>query len=60
MERYNRSKYWEKQPCKFDPNNEGLGCCQPRVCSRCGFNPAVAKRRLDRIVRKLKEAKCNG
>lgn len=50
---YNRTKYWDKQPCKLDPNNAGIGCCQPRICKKCGWNPAVAKRRTEKILEKM-------
>lgn len=55
MARYNERKYYEKLPCKFDPTNPGLGCCQPRMCKSCGWNPDVAKRRMEKLLPK-KEA----
>ena len=53
---YKKSK-WEKLPRKFDPENKGLGCAQPRKCNACGWNPAVANRRNEMIERKRKEEK---
>lgn len=52
MVRYNRRKYYEKLPCKYDPSNEGIGCCQPRMCKKCGWNPGVAKRRMEKLFPK--------
>ena len=52
-----KKKKWESLPCKFDPENKGIGCVQPRKCNICGWNPDVAKRRNEMIERKMKEAK---
>lgn len=43
-------KRWDKLPCKYDPENPGIGCKQPRRCKRCGWNPSVKERR-DREIR---------
>ena len=45
MDKNAAKKYYEKLPCKYDPNNEGIVCCPPRRCKVCGWNPSVAKRR---------------
>lgn len=34
-------------PC---PNNEGVACLKPNDCDGCGWNPKVAKVRIDRII----------
>ena len=60
MVRYNKRKYYEKLPCKYDPSNAGIGCMQPRMCSICGWNPRVKSQRDAKIHQKLKEAMCNG
>lgn len=37
------------------PHNEAV-TCERKNCRKCGWNPNVAKRRLEKITGKLKEA----
>ena len=42
--------------CKFAP--AGSVQCERRECAKCGWNPEVAKARLDEIIEKMiKESK---
>lgn len=38
-------KYQKEIPCRF---NEGVWCAD-KACEKCGWNPAVAKERLEKI-----------
>lgn len=40
------------EPC---PNNVAVVCPDQTQCSRCGWNPKVAKQRLENLEKELKE-----
>ena len=41
------------------PHNDACRC-MTKDCYHCGWNPIVAKIRLEKAIQRLSEAKCNG
>lgn len=39
----------EKMFCKFHQDTLGVICLKKLTCDRCGWNPAVAKRRKEKL-----------
>lgn len=44
-------RYKPGTPC---PNNDAVICSDHSQCSRCGWDPEVAKKRLDAVMKDLK------
>ena len=47
VQRYGAEKIHETFECVFQPESI---MCDRQICSRCGWNPAVAKARLEEII----------
>lgn len=41
-----------RRPCE---GNEGITCSDPEKCRSCGWNPEVAKARIDKFNKTIKE-----
>lgn len=44
---------YEPFKCPYQDNGNVL--CDKKTCSKCGWNPEVAKKRLDAIIQKMME-----
>lgn len=49
-------KYYPQwKPGKPCPNNEAVICPDRSKCSRCGWDPEVAEKRLEAVIEELKQ-----
>lgn len=53
---YDESLEWFRRDGRWECPYEGCASCEVRYCDRCGWNPVVAKARLEEYKRKYREA----